>query len=479
MRSTPQTLGAAVLLVLAVALWSSSTPSRSSSFGSGIDAGARMYLEDGTIEKEADQVSLRFEGPDERGRWTAVVNYATTDFKRAEPTACWAWARKGGDSHILSGSGTSQTYSNIKVGGVYTRKGDFYTSPYIHRCKIRALIPGKRYFYAVRSRLSKVWEFRTPPKPGQQQDQFAFLVLGDVGQTKKSNATMTAAAQQIVREQVDATMIVGDLSYSDGKQDRWDSWARLATPLLARAELIPAAGNHEVEKQEAFAAYQARYGRSELWHVAKRGPVTFITLSSYSNFEKDSAQYEWLVETLSKVDRKETPWLVVQFHCPFYTSNLNHQGEGEPFREAIEPLLYKYRVDLVVNGHVHAYERLHPAVNQKLDPCGPVTILIGDGGNREGPSPDWTPTMPAWSAFRQSSFGFGLMKIESPTIANWTWVRNPAPFDTVPAYPEPSGADDEDSVVLDRSSCRDRLEKKKDVRERLRAMSFRLDGHGQ
>lgn len=32
---------------------------------------------------------------------------------------------------------------------------------------------------------------------------------------------------------------------------------------------------------------------------------------------------------------------------------------------------------------VHAYERSNRVYNYTLDPCGPVYITVGDGGNRE------------------------------------------------------------------------------------------------
>lgn len=34
-------------------------------------------------------------------------------------------------------------------------------------------------------------------------------------------------------------------------------------------------------------------------------------------------------------------------------------------------------------GHVHAYERSFRVFDNKVDECGPVHIVIGDGGNRE------------------------------------------------------------------------------------------------
>ena len=35
------------------------------------------------------------------------------------------------------------------------------------------------------------------------------------------------------------------------------------------------------------------------------------------------------------------------------------------------------------NLQVHAYERMNCVYNYKLDPCGPVYITIGEGGNIE------------------------------------------------------------------------------------------------
>lgn len=60
---------------------------------------------------------------------------------------------------------------------------------------------------------------------------------------------------------------------------------------------------------------------------------------------------------LAKVDRAKTPWLLVLFHVPWYNSNRAHQGEGDDMRASMEPLLYAAGTDLILTGHVHAYER--------------------------------------------------------------------------------------------------------------------------
>ena len=46
-------------------------------------------------------------------------------------------------------------------------------------------------------------------------------------------------------------------------------------------------------------------------------------------------------------------------------------------------------MDLIFNGHVHAYERSHPVYKYQPDTCGPMYVVIGDGGNVEGLNRDY------------------------------------------------------------------------------------------
>ncbi|KAF3456566.1 hypothetical protein FNV43_RR01220 [Rhamnella rubrinervis] len=144
----------------------------------------------------------------------------------------------------------------------------------------------------------------------------------------------------------------------------------------------------------------------------------------------------------------------------YWEAPIRHITEAECMRVAMEDLLYKYRVDIVFNGHVHAYERSNRVYNYTLDPCGPVYITVGDGGNREKmaiehadepgncPEPSTTPDkymggfcafnftsgpaagkfcwhqQPEYSAFRESSFGHGIIEVKNETHALWTWHRN-------------------------------------------------------
>ncbi|RID66457.1 hypothetical protein BRARA_D01596 [Brassica rapa] len=54
----------------------------------------------------------------------------------------------------------------------------------------------------------------------------------------------------------------------------------------------------------------------------------------------------------------------------------------------------------------------------------PVYITIGDGGNSEGLLTDMMQPQPSYSAFREPSFGHGLLDIKNRTHAYFNWNRN-------------------------------------------------------
>uniref|UniRef100_A0A0D3FVK7 Purple acid phosphatase n=1 Tax=Oryza barthii TaxID=65489 RepID=A0A0D3FVK7_9ORYZ len=187
---------------------------------------------------------------------------------------------------------------------------------------------------------------------------------------------------------------------------------------------------------------QTEWTASTLSHVRLRRAAGsrrhVVMLGSYADFNSSSEQYRWLARDLAAVDRGATPWVVVLLHAPWYNTNAAHEGEGEAMRKAMERLLYEARVDIVFAGHVHAYERFVSSIlisaiarttrvyNNKANPCGPVHITIGDGGNREGLAFDFRKNhkLAPLSLMREASFGHGRLSVVNATAARWTWHRN-------------------------------------------------------
>ncbi|KAF7818777.1 putative purple acid phosphatase 20 [Senna tora] len=318
---------------------------------------------------------------------------------------------------------------NIATGTTTSYRFLLFKSGQIHDVVIGPLKPNTIYYYRLGDS-SQQYNFKTPPS----QFPIKFAVVGDLGQTNWTNSTL----QHIAQSEYDMLLLPGDLSYADFIQSRWDSFGRLVEPLASQRPWMVTQGNHEVEKipgiGRPFTAYNARWrmafeesgSDSNLYYSFEVAGVHVIMLGSYTQFDSASAQYKWVVRDLEKVDRGNTPWIVVLIHAPWYNTNTAHQDEPESYRmkAAMEDLLHGARVDVVFAGHVHAYERFTRVYKDKPDDCGAVHITIGDGGNREGLATKYINPKPEISIFREASFGHGILEVVNATHAFWTWHRN-------------------------------------------------------
>lgn len=290
---------------------------------------------------------------------------------------------------------------------------------------------------------------------------------------------------------------------------KWDTWARLFEPLFSHIPIMQVAGNHEIELQpdnRTFTAYNTRYPQPQnpgsfqintsavpanvngsdnnLYSAAVvPGIATVIMLSSFQPNVTfggaDDRQLGWLKQQLAAVDRSKTPWLIVNFHVPSYSTDAGTYKILDCMRLAYEPLLLEAQVDVVFNGHVHAYERTYPVANFSRNDCGIVHIVVGCAGNDEGLSnvegwidevasnssgaaayctkgpqtrkwPNYQPQkcltfqedlpgpyhycpfeMPSWAAYRDTSFGSGTLTLHNSTTATWEFYRTQDGANTV------------------------------------------------
>ncbi|KAJ7967273.1 Purple acid phosphatase [Quillaja saponaria] len=362
----------------------------------------------------------------------------------------WVTADEPGSSTVLYWSENSKLKKQAK-GKVVTYKFYNYTSGYIHHCTIKKLKFNTKYYYEVGTgQTTRQFWFKTPPEVGPDVP-YIFGVIGDIGQTFDSNITLTHYENN--PKKGEAVLFVGDLSYADEYPNadnvRWDTWGRFMERSLAYQPWIWTAGNHEIDykpelgERKLFRVFNTRYpvpykaseSDDPVWYSIKRASAYIIVLSSYSAHGKYSPQYWWLKDELKKVNRSETPWLIVLMHAPLYNSNDDHYMEGESMRIVFESWFVKNKVDVVFAGHVHAYERSERVSNVAYniqnglctpvkDRSAPVYINIGDGGNIQGLSNILREPQPDYSAYREASFGHAIFDIKNRTHAHYSWHRN-------------------------------------------------------
>lgn len=440
-----------------------------------------------------EQIALALSSPTSMWlSWVSGDAQIGTNVTALNPSsvASEVWCGKESGNYTIKQTGVSMVYSQL-----YPFKGLLnYTSGIIHHVRLEGLEPGTKYYYRCGDSsipaMSEEHVFETLPLPGPNVYPRRIAVIGDLGLTHNSSTTI----DHVVQNDPALVLMIGDLCYANqyrttgGKgascfscafpdapiretyQPRWDGWGRFMEPLNSRVPMMVIEGNHEIEPQASgvtFKSYLTRFAvpsdesgsKSNFYYSFDAGGIHFIMLGAYVDYNRTSAQFDWLMKDLKKVDRSVSPWLVAAWHPPWYNSYSSHYQEFECMRQEMETLLNQHGVDIVFSGHVHAYERMNRVYNYTLNPCAPVYITVGDGGNIEKvdvdhaddpgkcPSPgDNVPEIggvchlnfssgpakgkfcwdrqPEWSAFRESSFGHGILEVINSTYALWTWHRN-------------------------------------------------------
>lgn len=378
------------------------------------------------------------------------VHITQGDYNGKGVIISWITADEPGSNTVIYWAENSKE-NNSAEGILLTYKYFNYTSGYIHHCTITDLEFDTKYYYEVGiGNTTRQFWFVTPPESGPDVP-YTFGLIGDLGQTYDSNRTLTHYELNPAKGQT--LLFVGDLSYADAypfhDNTRWDTWGRFIERNAAYQPWIWTAGNHEIDwvpiigesipfkpyTNRFHVPYKASESTAPFWFSIKRASAHIIVMSSYSAYGKYTPQYKWLINELPKVNRTETPWLIVLMHSPMYSSYVHHYMEGETMRVIYEPYFVEYKVDVVFAGHVHSYERservsniLYNITNGLCTPISdksaPIYITIGDGGNQEGLATEMTEPQPAYSAYREASFGHGIFEIKNRTHAYFGWHRN-------------------------------------------------------
>lgn len=108
-------------------------------------------------------------------------------------------------------------------------------------------------------------------------------------------------------------------------------------------------------------------GNASFYFSFDQGTIHVTSFSTESPYAPGSVQYEWMEADMAKARANpNTKWLILSGHRPLYSSDndewKDHQP-GCPLLVALEGLINKYAVDLVLTGHEHMYERSWPVFN--------------------------------------------------------------------------------------------------------------------
>ncbi|MCR1783932.1 fibronectin type III domain-containing protein [Nocardioides carbamazepini] len=281
----------------------------------------------------------------------------------------------------LAGTGVAKETSEIEATST-TFTADLGYEVSHHSATLTGLTPGTTYLYRVgdKTTWSEWLEFETATAG---DEPFSFIVQGDAQNDIKSYVSRTFRAAYEARPYAKAVLHAGDLIDTDDSDAEWGEWFGAAGWSNGSMNVVAATGNHEYYPGPELAEHwgaQFEYPRNgptatdritqlyaeNVYYTDYQG-VRFIALNS--NFPGDpeafAAQTAWLESVLAD---NPNQWTVVTFHHPVFSVSSGRNNAA--IRDAWLPLFEQYDVDLVAQGHDHAYGRGNLTANESGLPAG-------------------------------------------------------------------------------------------------------------
>lgn len=319
--------------------------------------------------------------------------------------------------YLQSTSGTSTrvvwwtnipTQSVVRYGvGALTASATDVTQTQRHAMLIGPLSPGTLYSYTAGDGTFATTSasFRTAAASGTP---FTFAALGDFGgaspgETQNGNLIAGDASQFI--------QSLGDNIYPEAADPNFattysDFDGRLFKQFGAAMKsktFWAADGNKEYYGHRAW-WQQMSLPNNERWYSYDWGDAHILVLDTEMPFTPTDPQYQFAQADLAS--HQSAAWRIVALQRPPYSSTTS-TSSSIPVRTYLVPLFQQQKVQLVLSGNSHNYERTFPLTNG-VPASGGVTYLVsGNGGNGFNA---FSATQPSWSAFRQSST-YGYLRI--------------------------------------------------------------------
>jgi len=279
------------------------------------------------------------------------------------------------------------------------------------------------------------------------------------------NTTM-ALGQRVQGGQVDAVFHGGDISYATGYLAVWDFFLDQIAPIAGGALYLTTVGNHESDWPGSPSYYTGTDSGGECgvaatlllpmpqpattnqpWWSYEVGLFHLVGMSTEHNFTRGSPQWLWLQRDLAAVNRSRTPWVLLNGHRAMYI-NSDYGGSASSdiavmdlLIQQVEPLLWRYRVNLAFYGHNHAVQRQAAVLNKTVvqasvpeldgqgvvthmhrDPQATVHMVVGTGGAAF--TVNYVTPYPAWSEMVMYEYGYALVSSVNESYLEWSWFSS-------------------------------------------------------
>lgn len=298
-----------------------------------------------------------------------TVSYYTDIYSRG---FAWTTMEDSMDSTVQYLEAISEDRTNLdwsQAQSVTGTKKVIDKTYYMHKAVVYDLEPGKNYYYRVGSVTYNTWSdvglIKVDDNPF---DEFTFLFTTDSQQDSISGFQYFANLVKIAYEtHPEAAFMLngGDITNNNydanHNLDEW-LWAmELPKIELMDSVFMPVSGNHDAYGTLFADKYALNYQGSTTgggYLSFDYGDVHFVLLNTNEYFNPENAQVKWLEEDLKNTDKC---WKIILLHKGLVsTGDHSNDSDVQAIREVLFPIMAKYEVDLVLQGHDHVYFRSRP-----------------------------------------------------------------------------------------------------------------------
>jgi hypothetical protein len=253
-----------------------------------------------------------------------------------------------------------------EINGIHERlthqpENDPLVSANYHSALIDQLEPGKQYVYRVGSEQgwSEFFQIRMP----DPEKSLSFIYFGDAQNDIKSMWSRVIRQSYGMLPEVDFMLHAGDLINRFDRDEEWGEWFYAGSFIHAMVPSVMTPGNHEYKDMVLSPQWKKQFnlpangpaGLEEQCYQVNYPNLKVISLDAEQIDESEEyriAQRQWLDSILTNDPRQ---WTAITFHYPIFSTKPNR--DNVEFRNEFKPVFDRHKVDIVLQGHDHAYGR--------------------------------------------------------------------------------------------------------------------------
>lgn len=266
-----------------------------------------------------------------------------------------------------------------------------------HACILTGLTPGGKYLYRVGNgeHWSEWFQFQLPALDGG----FSFIYFGDPQSDLRSQ--WSRVVREAYRKSPDCGFMLyaGDIINRAGRDDEYQQLFDAGGFIFPMVPQVMTPGNHDYRDGKIDPHWNLQFTFPQNGPAGLKGSCYFIDYQNLRLISIDSAagdeledengyemtaQKNWL-DSVLRTNTKE--WVIVTTHLPFYSTKDSRDNAN--LRRNFQPILEKYKVDLVLTGHDHAYGRGSVSDNPVVKPSIVYVVSVSGPKIYEAGSKNW------------------------------------------------------------------------------------------